>query len=209
MLWVFLYLYMKQIFLTHIAFLSTLGLFGQIPLKLFNETRTIEQAKKLIESYPKSEAKLFTIVSDKDTSDILLPLFDKKTGYTFKIDNYLYKIIDTNSYPEFRASYIYLDGNQLSPKELDSTRIIIMTKFKNGAPFYELVREYTMDGNPTGDLGWFTENAMVKDFEMAVKKHTKGDIFTVDIPENKWHYVTFKTFDNRITKKITLLKIKK
>ena len=199
---------MKQVCLTYLTCLFFLGLSGQTTTKRLNEIKTLEQAVQLIESYPKLEARLFTISSDKDTSDITLPLFDKKIGYTFKLDKYTFKIIDSNIHPEFRVSYIYLDGSRLSINAIDSIRSVILTKFKNGTSFYELVKEYTMDGNPTGDTGWFTEKMMVKDFEEAVKKHKENDLFTIDIPENKWYYVTFKTFDDRIIKRLTILKIK-
>jgi parvulin-like peptidyl-prolyl isomerase len=199
---------MKQIFLIQLFLFLAFWASAQTLSKLFGEVKNIEQANKLIEIYPKSEAKLFTVSSEKDTSDITLPLFDKKIGFTFRIDNFQYKIIDTSSHQEFRVSYIYLDGSQYSKKEIDSIRTIILKKFETGKYFYDLVKEYTMDGNPNGDLGWFWEKAMEKDFELAVRGHKKGDVFTVDIPEKKWYYVTLKTFDDRKIKTITLLKIK-
>jgi len=181
---------------------------GQVTDKQLVNVNTIEQANQFIQSYPKLDSRLFTITSDKDTSDITLPLFDKKTGYTFSIDDLTFKIVESISYPEFRVSYIYLDGSQLSIHHIDSIRKVILDKFRNGVYFFDLVKEYTMDGNPNGDLGWFEENSMHKEFETAVKLYKKGEIFTVDIPDKKWYYVTFKTFDDRITKKLTILKIK-
>jgi parvulin-like peptidyl-prolyl isomerase len=49
---------------------------------------------------------------------------------------------------------------------------------------------------------------MVKEFEDAVKGHKKGDIFTVDIPGNKWYHVVLKKFDDTYIKTATILKIK-
>lgn len=65
-----------------------------------------------------------------------------------------------------------------------------------------------MDGNPNCDLGWFSEEMMDKEFSTAVKKHRKGDIFTIDVPDKKWYYVTLKPFDNRQVKIYKVLKIK-
>ena len=199
---------MRQIFLTISSSIFFLSTFGQITAKELAEIKTIEQANQLINSSPKPDARLFTITSDKGTSDITLPLFDKKVWYSFSIDSFTYKIIESSSYPEFRVSYIYLDGSQLSTEAIDSIQAEILKKFRNGVYFFDLVKEYTMDGNPNGDLGWFKENIMVKEFEMAVKHHKKNDIFTIDIPEKKWYYVTLKTFDDRVIKKLTILKVK-
>ncbi len=95
-----------------------------------------------------------------------------------------------------RVSYIYLDGSKIDLKRIAELRYEIMTFLANGKKFSDLANEYTMDGNRNGDLGWFEEGMMVKDFENAIKAHKKGDVFTVDIPENKWYYVVFKTFDD-------------
>ncbi|HRG18959.1 MAG TPA: peptidylprolyl isomerase [Flavobacterium lutivivi] len=95
-----------------------------------------------------------------------------------------------------RVSYIYLDGSKLDFKRIGELRYEIMTYFVNGEKFSDLADKYTMDGNKNGDLGWFEEGMMVKDFENAVKAHKKGDIFTVNIPEKKWYYVVLKTFDD-------------
>jgi len=35
-----------------------------------------------------------------------------------------------------------------------------------------------------------------------------NEVFTVDIPSNKWHYVALKTFDNRQIKRLTILRVK-
>jgi len=199
---------MKYVLLIKLFLLFTFTSSAQTLSKMFEEVKSIEQANRLIEVFPKSEAKLFTISSEKDTSDITLPLFEKGLGYSFRIDDYQYKIVDSSIQQEFRASYIFLDGSQYSKKEIDSIRVIILKKFNTGTYFFELVKEYTMDGNPTGDLGWFQAKAMEKNFELAVKQHKKGDVFTIDIPEKKWYYVTLKTFDDRKIKTLTLLRVK-
>ena len=65
-----------------------------------------------------------------------------------------------------------------------------------------------MDGNNThGDTGWFFgEEMMPKEFQDAVKTHKLGDIFFVDVPQNQWHYIVKKTYDDQVTKKITVLR---
>ena len=170
---------------------------------------TVEQATNFIKSNPELKGKLFSISSDKDTTEITLSLFERKIGYTFTFENSIYKIIDTTSHPEFRASYIFLDGNTLSRGQVDTIRKIIIDKYNEGTPFHDLSMLYAMDYNYLGDGGWFRENTMMKPYEDAIRNKKMGEIFEVDIPENKWYYVVLKTHDNRRVKTVKLLKIDK
>lgn len=111
----------------------------------------------------------------------------------------LFKVLNRRNVEISKVQYIFFDGNKMSKDEIDSLRTIIMNKYRNGTDFIKLVKEYTMDGNPTGDLQWFYEGIMVKEFEEAVMPRKKGEIFTVDVDSNKWYYVVLKTNDNKIT----------
>ena len=137
-----------------------------------------------------------------------MPLYNKTTNFTFHIDNDSYKILKIDSILSFRVSYIFFDGNQLSAKQVDSLRKEVILQYKAGASFFDLVQQYNMDANISGDTKWFTEGMMVKEFEDAVKRHKKGDIFTVDIPDNNWYHVVLKTFEETYIKKATILKMK-
>jgi hypothetical protein len=66
-----------------------------------------------------------------------------------------------------------------------------------------------MDGNQTGDLGWFSDAQMTPGFGTAVRKHIKNDLFTVDIPDRKWYYVVLKTDNDQLMKMWRVLRIKK
>jgi parvulin-like peptidyl-prolyl isomerase len=198
---------MKRLLLTFLISLTYVIGFSQPKSHPLNEISTVKQAKKFVAKNPES-AQLITVSSDKDTIDFTPPLYDKSPGDTFKLDAYDYKILDKTSYPEFRVSYIFLDGSQLATKTIDSARTVIINQYKNGTPFSQLVNAYTMDATPNGDVGWFKENVMTKEFEQAVKQHKRNDLFTVDIPTSKWYFVVLKTFDDRITTRLTVLKIK-
>ncbi len=182
--------------------------FGQNIDKQMETVTTVAQADAFIKSNTNLDAQLLTISSDKDTSDINKKLFLKNLGDIFPDDNFTYKIIESVNALSFRVSYIYLDGNKLSLQSIDSLRKIILHKYKNGISFLDLVKEYNMDSNKKGDLGWFTEGMMMKEFEMAVRSHKLNDIFTIDIPSKKWHYVTLKTFDDKNIKTLIILKVK-
>jgi hypothetical protein len=199
---------MKQLLLTTF-YLMVLVTCGQNINKQIIDVNTVEKANAYINKNPNLNAELLTISSEKDTSDIFNSLFLKKKGDVISEENFTYKIIDTSMSLSFRVSYLYLDGRKLSIKSIDSLRSVILAKYKEGTSFVDLVKEYNMDGNLNdGDLGWFKEGMVVKDFEMEVKQHKKGDIFTINVPDNKWYYVTLKTFDDRKIRTMTLLKIK-
>jgi len=156
-----------------------------------------------------------------NTSDSELPkkLAELKKGKIREVkinnENYYYKLISSSKETEFRVSYIYLNGKELTKKEIDSIRPIIIEKYNSGISFGNLVEEYNMDSNSKkGDLGWFKKGKMVPDFEKAVIEHKESDIFTVDVDNSNnhwmhnWYYVVLKTHKNRISETRTYIKIK-
>jgi parvulin-like peptidyl-prolyl isomerase len=188
--------------------------------------KEIKQTLKNIESQEdfekyKSEHSDWNIVLiELNTSDAEFPkkLAELKKGKirALKIDdgNYFYKFISSSKETEFRVSYIYLNGKELTKKEIDSIRPIIIKKYKSGISFDDLVEAYNMDGNSKkGDLGWLKKGTMVSDFEKAVIEHEKSDIFIVDVnnSDNHWHdwyYVVLKTHNDRISETQTYIRIK-
>jgi parvulin-like peptidyl-prolyl isomerase len=176
--------------------------------KQLKKIKTPEEARAFVKANPSLDAELLAVIYDKDTTGLGKILLKKKVAEVFTKDNYTYKIIESTTTLSFRASYIYLDGNKLSMQAIDSLRSVILRKYENGTSFQVLVQQYTMDRNPTGDLGWFTSGMMVKDFENAVRAHKLNDIFTIDIPANKWYYVTLKTHEDQTLRRIKVLKVK-
>jgi hypothetical protein len=165
---------------------------------------TLTQAESYLEKNPDA-GKIFYIDSGRDTSEIHRPLYKVKNGFSFSIDKVKYKILQIDSALSFRASYIYLGTDQYSKKQVDSLYEVIKSKYKNGTGFIELVQEYSMDGNVTGDTGWFTENMMVKEFETAIRNQKKGEVFLVETPGMNWHHIVLKTHDNTHVRKLTIL----
>lgn len=111
----------------------------------------------------------------------------------------LYKVIGRRSETICKVKYIFFDGSKMAVSEIDSIRSVVLQKYEQGIDFTELVKEYNMDGNPTGDLNWFYRGTMVTEFEDATMPKAKGDIFTVNVDSRKWYYVVLKTHDNQIT----------
>lgn len=117
-----------------------------------------------------------------------------------KRPHYAVKILSEEREELCRVKYIYLNGRELSTSRIDSLREVIIAKYKSGVAFGTLVTTYTMDGNETGDLGWFKKGVMVDAYDTAVRRRKKGEIFTVDVPDLNWYYVVLKTHANRIEK---------
>ncbi|MGV3631721.1 MAG: peptidylprolyl isomerase [Bacteroidota bacterium] len=111
---------------------------------------------------------------------------------------YIYKILDRKKEEHCKVQYIFFHGSNYTMKELDSIRAIILDKYSHGIDFNTLHKIYNEDGNKTGVLDWFCKGLMVKDFDSAVRKRKKNEIFIVDIPEIQWHYVVLKLEKNKM-----------
>jgi peptidyl-prolyl cis-trans isomerase D len=110
----------------------------------------------------------------------------------------IYKIagIKTDSLYQLRASHILFKvENNDTPATMKKAQQVL-AEIRGGADFAEKAAQYGTDGTSSrgGDLGWFTEGAMVKEFNDYVKKGNKGDmaivktqfgIHIVKVTENK------------------------
>ena len=154
----------------------------------FESIETIEDAEKFIIDNPHINAKLYSKYISIDSLKFTLDTISEKSI-----------ILESNKVPFYRVSYIYLDGNRLKLDKIKKIQLKVISDFKNGISFTELNKKYSMDGNVSkgGDLGWFTENQMVKEFENGIKDKIKGDIFVLDIPSRDWFYVVLKTHSNK------------
>ena len=105
-----------------------------------------------------------------------------------------------------KVKYIYLDTKDYSIQKINEIRNEIITKYNKGISFEELNSKFSSYKEEVStDLGWFIDGQMEKNFEDAIKKHKKDEIFTIDIPEKNWYYVVLKTHDETETKKIDFL----
>ncbi len=79
----------------------------------------------------------------------------------------------------------------------------IMARVKKGESFATLAREFGTDGTKDkgGDLGWFKEGSMVKEFNDAVKAGKKGDLL---VAKTQFGYHLISVTENKSKKLITV-----
>ncbi len=175
---------------------------------VIQEITHIDQVEQIKEQYPEwyiledltflTDSTLPEIVA-AEVGDLVLSTFN------FMYDNFVVKVLDDRDVEFCRVKYIYLDGKALSKAKIEAIRSEILQRYSQGEDFETLVQDYNMDGSPTGDLGWFKENHLVDEFDRAVRKRKKGEIFKVDVPKYRWYYVVLKTHANKFEKaKVTV-----
>ena len=172
-----------------------------------DKVNTIEEAEKFVTDNSELIPAIFNISPEIDT---LVPTSFKalKIGNIFNESGNTFKVLSVNKGKAFRVSYVYLDGSKLSMNEINKLRPKIIKEYRKGIKFSELAKKYTMDTNLTGELNWFLEGMMYTEFENSIKAHTLGEIYTVDIPSEKWYYVVLKTHNEKEVTNITMLKVK-
>lgn len=199
---------MKTVF-TWICLLAAAPLFAQLTVReQFEKITTVQQAQKFIDANPNLKPTLLHLALGRDTALIDKRLLRQNIGDVFSVGYVTYKVVEGKESVNYRAHYIFLDGGSLSKSEVEALKKEILDKHAAGANFEELSDKYTMDGNNTkGDTGWFFgEEMMPREFQDAVKQHKKDDIFFVDVPGMEWHYIVKKTYDDQVTKEITVLR---
>jgi parvulin-like peptidyl-prolyl isomerase len=174
----------------------------------FQKITTLEQAQQFIDANAALKPTLLHLSYGKDSTLIDKRLLRQNKGDIFSVGYVTYKVLEAKETVNYRANYVFLDGSSLSVTEIDSLKKIITQKANAGESFEKLSDEYTMDGNTThGDTGWFFGIEMMpKEFQDAVSKHKKGEIFYVDVSDKQWHYIVKKTWDDDLKKDITVLR---
>lgn len=185
------------------------NVYGQSALQqTLQQVASVAEAEQFVRDHPPLQASLRVLRPYLDTAATEQQLYRLAVGDVRAIGQQTYKIIaDTITYA-FRASYIYLDGSQLSTATIDSLRRLILRRYSAGTAFEQLADTYNMDGNKNhGDLGFFPAGRMVAPFEQAVRSHACGEVFTVDVPDNQWYYVVKKTAPDQVTRVLTVLQV--
>jgi peptidyl-prolyl cis-trans isomerase D len=138
--------------------------------------------------YPEDvQARLFS----DSVGSVIGPIFANNTYRIYKIAG-----IKNDSLYQMRASHILFKvENNDTPATMKKAQEVL-AQLRKGGDFAAMAAQYGTDGTSSrgGDLGWFTEGQMVKEFNDYVKKGNKGDmaivktqfgIHIVKITENK------------------------
>jgi parvulin-like peptidyl-prolyl isomerase len=199
---------MKPIVIALLVLFCLPGLAQQTVTEKFQKINTLPDAQKFVEANAALKPEILKLSWGKDTAIIEKRLLRQKQGDIFSVGYVTYKVLEAKESVNYRASYIFLDAWSLTPAQVDSLKKVIVKKANEGVPWQELSKQYTMDGNKTfGDTGWFFgPETMPAEFQDAVSKHKKDEIFFVDVSDKQWHYIVKKTHDDQVTKDITVLK---
>ncbi len=145
------------------------------------------------------------VLSASDTTNFPF-LLNPVVGEIYKVNlenrnnqNYLVKIMHSETQQLCRVEYIYLDGEQLKMREIDSIRSEIHRRVQRGEKFSDMIDHYNMDGS-SGDMGWFGPEMVVPAFYKPIIAKEKGEIFDLNIKEDKGYYVIHKTHADLIRK---------
>lgn len=207
---------MKQYFLTFLIVLISSISYAQVNFESQMDSITsVTQASEFIESHKPLKGNLITFNKEKHHTRLANDLFELgingKKVYETEMEKTYYKLIERKMVPHYRVSYVFLDGNKKSIAEISKLKSDIISKYKKGAPFQNLAKQYSMDinGKRGGDSGWFAYGEMLPEFEDQIINghHNNGDIFTIDVPSKKWYYVVLKTDDKTMIEEIKVLKI--
>lgn len=138
--------------------------------------------------YPEEvQARLFS----DSVGSVIGPIFSNGKFRIYKVAG-----IKNDSLFQMRASHIlFKTENNDTPATIRKAQQV-MAEIRGGADFGEKAAQYGTDGTSSrgGDLGWFTEGQMVKEFNDYVKRGNKGDmgivktqfgVHIVKITENK------------------------
>lgn len=176
---------------------------------------TVQQANEYLSSRGSIRGQILELNSRTDSTDLYKDLLNSSAGNLIhheaedKKKYFFFKTLEAAQSRSFRVQYIFLDNKKLTLKTIDSLREIILKRVHDGEPFKTPAKEYSMDSNAQkgGDLGWFDEGMMMKEFEQKIKSKETGEIYSIDIPSEKWYYIVKNTHTPRINKKVVVLYI--
>jgi len=189
---------MKQVFPLLLMLCCNIS-FGQTAEKILKNVNSGYDADTLMKENPRLQGEFININSLSDTAFWQKQLYTKKKDDIVIVGKRAYRILSDTTAIFSKVSYIYLDGSALSLGQIDTMRQYIISEYDKGVSFAMLAREFSIDGGKEngGELNWFMGGNMMPEFTDAVNKHRLSDVFTVDIPGNKWYYVVKKTFESK------------
>lgn len=207
---------MLKSLLTLLFIMSITVLTAQKPIeKELESIETPEQIEDLLKAKNSKKNKLITFNEEKHKTTLAKRLFKLSKGgiETTETEFYktFYKVVEKKQTLNYRVSYIALRSSNLNDTGLQDMQTKIIEKYKDGASFDFLAKQYSTDRNANrgGDTGWFAEGESNFEFEDAVIKeqHNLNEIFTYNIPSLNIYYIILKTYEPKHVTEIKVLKI--
>lgn len=140
-------------------------------------------------------------VQDRLFSDsigsVIGPIFNGGKYRIYKVSG-----IKNDSLYQMRASHILFKVENGDTAASFRKAQEVLAEIRRGADFGEKAAQYGTDGTSSrgGDLGWFPENQMVKEFSEYVKKGNKGDL---GIVKTQFGVHIVKITENKTKKTVT------
>ncbi len=141
-----------------------------------NSDAKFNPSAKRKSDFPESvQARLF----NDSVGTVIGPIFENGKYSIYKISG-----IKQDSVFSMRASHILIrpeGGANADTMNAQNKANDVLKRLKGGEDFAKLAQEFGTDGTKDrgGDLGWFPEGQMVKEFNDAVKNGKKGDQFVL------------------------------
>ena len=123
-----------KISLAALFLLFSVTVFGQFGVtQKFQSITTINQAQQFIDANPMLQnQQIINLSASKDTSIIAKRLLRQKKGDIFSVGYVTYKVLESTDTVDYRANYIFLDGGEYTPQQLDSLKKLIVQQASRG-----------------------------------------------------------------------------
>ncbi|WP_460218834.1 peptidylprolyl isomerase [Psychroserpens sp. MEBiC05023] len=183
--------------------------------KSLDSIHTLDDVNLFFKKHKKAKGKVVVFNEEKHKTQMAEKIFNMSVGskkyFKDSPQKTYYKVIEKYEIPYYRVSCVYLDGNKIPSEDINAIRKDVVSKYNQGYRFTDLAKRYSMDNTAKrgGDLGWFTYGDLHPEFEKQVLdgSHSVNDVFTVDIPEIKAHYVVLMTQDKKLIEEAKVLKV--
>lgn len=167
---------------------------------------SIDEAKIFILYTPNVQAEIIEYWSGCDSCKYTMNTLTAIRDSIITFDSLNSKVLDFRENYFYKSSYIFFDGRELSINQIDSLRRLVISEYKNGIGFKTLFFQYNMSTRESEIMDWINGNMLLDEFEIALNDHNLGEIFFVDVPEDKFYYVVLKTHNVQIVTILSIIK---
>jgi len=134
---------MFKVLLSTILFLFTSILFAQNDFeKSLDSVQTLDDVNLFFKKNKTAKGKVIVFNQEKHKTKMAEDIFKMRIGakkyFKDSPQKTYYKVIEKYEIPYYRVSYVYLDGNKISMKEINNIRENVISRYHNGYRFTDL-----------------------------------------------------------------------